>query len=1123
MHEGVPFPFPFPAPPPPPLESSHSKKLRKKRDGHESDGYVSDGPRRGKTKIRIKEDEGRVREKGKEKDEDGVPERTRKKSVLAAAAQSARRAVAGSGGGYDTDGEARTRKKSAKKDAKLEKEAAKAAKKVLKDQEKDRHRSPHEDDPGYATDGASSRKPRRFFGALGGGKSSKPDLKAEARSVPPMPLNLGLDLNLDGGGGSMSASGSGGPAMPLPIAERFATTLSTGGSTAPSRAPSPMLPRAHSPPRKRMRDDGGLWQPGGREMEREVPHRAVREEEDRVSVMDSWPTPGRVQQLQHPPQERRMQQGTSFDGETASRASTPTSSAAHAPMSTATHAETENTMISNWHMQAQQSVSSVATGASSTLSLASEVSNMTTTTTGTANSMSTGMSTGAFYGASTVSLQTISTSSTGSPSRSSAGIGASESAPLRAPAVIFTRATSPAPLVAVLPSPMATPPVSATWPSPPSGVLPTSPIAISPINVTPSTPVARSPTKPRSGSTPKHPPVAPLSIMRALRMKASLDNILPGRGRDGGRDAKESREGRDGGNTSPASSTGMTQTLIAPALSQGGLSPALSSPGTPGTPFVIVPSAPGSPASSNGFAAPQAFAAAAAAAGAPVLPPLGSRARSRSPSRARSPFPRSPVSPVNIPAFPTSPIPPGPMVRAPVPTRAISVPNTAAQPTPARLVIPGSVGNSNTYTGLRSPSPLLFPGGRASLAQGPGLPRSPSPHHNHTQQGMVSPNVLAYYELPPPGPAPRGPLPPPPGAPGGAAGPQSPTGDAPRSPYALSYIDGPAPGALRQRVVDRTPRTLPPELSAMRAGGGAQIQRGKESPFPVRPLLPPPAGVPPVPAGMVSLPAGSAAGRRLAPSPQPGQAPRDMQQGGVGADRYEQAKRRAAEMHAARAHAQSWVNDEGWDDDDDDEDVYADLDGDEDGSAEAGVDLAYALGGRKQPPRRPVPAPPQAYAEYLDIEDGDGDASRGSLEHSDESHYPPSADGHAPVHAYAGPGGAQPYGFMTADPYAAPAARPRPRKPQVHFSDDGHGDNGNNHPHDGQRATQYSTYTLATEGGERLSRWSGSVYSRASILDEDASGATRDRLVRRVEAMLAKEGKGAGADAPQGGRTWGRF
>lgn len=40
--------------------------------------------------------------------------------------------------------------------------------------------------------------------------------------------------------------------------------------------------------------------------------------------------------------------------------------------------------------------------------------------------------------------------------------------------------------------------------------------------------------------------------------------------------------------------------------------------------------------------------------------------------------------------------------------------------------------------------------------------------------------------------------------------------------------------------------------------------------------------------------------------------------------------------------------------------------------------------------------------------------------------------------------------------------------------------------------------------GDRTSRWSGSIYSRMSIMDEEESNAARDRFVKRVEAMLAE-------------------
>lgn len=50
--------------------------------------------------------------------------------------------------------------------------------------------------------------------------------------------------------------------------------------------------------------------------------------------------------------------------------------------------------------------------------------------------------------------------------------------------------------------------------------------------------------------------------------------------------------------------------------------------------------------------------------------------------------------------------------------------------------------------------------------------------------------------------------------------------------------------------------------------------------------------------------------------------------------------------------------------------------------------------------------------------------------------------------------------------------------------------------------------------GDRTSRWSGSVYSRSSILDEDESEEMRDRFVKRVEAMLDAERSRAPAYIP---------
>ncbi|TFK19519.1 hypothetical protein FA15DRAFT_674365 [Coprinopsis marcescibilis] len=58
--------------------------------------------------------------------------------------------------------------------------------------------------------------------------------------------------------------------------------------------------------------------------------------------------------------------------------------------------------------------------------------------------------------------------------------------------------------------------------------------------------------------------------------------------------------------------------------------------------------------------------------------------------------------------------------------------------------------------------------------------------------------------------------------------------------------------------------------------------------------------------------------------------------------------------------------------------------------------------------------------------------------------------------------------------------------------------------HDSFAVSEYYGWDDASMAmGNRESRWSGSIYSRVSILDPDQSEETRDRFVRRVEAMLA--------------------
>jgi hypothetical protein len=79
----------------------------------------------------------------------------------------------------------------------------------------------------------------------------------------------------------------------------------------------------------------------------------------------------------------------------------------------------------------------------------------------------------------------------------------------------------------------------------------------------------------------------------------------------------------------------------------------------------------------------------------------------------------------------------------------------------------------------------------------------------------------------------------------------------------------------------------------------------------------------------------------------------------------------------------------------------------------------------------------------------------------------------------------------------------RKRRSTLYASDDdssahGHGNGGNN----------------AGSGKGRNSRWSGSVYSRASFMDTEKSGEARQRFLRHVEEMLNERGERVPAVPP---------
>jgi len=69
-------------------------------------------------------------------------------------------------------------------------------------------------------------------------------------------------------------------------------------------------------------------------------------------------------------------------------------------------------------------------------------------------------------------------------------------------------------------------------------------------------------------------------------------------------------------------------------------------------------------------------------------------------------------------------------------------------------------------------------------------------------------------------------------------------------------------------------------------------------------------------------------------------------------------------------------------------------------------------------------------------------------------------------------------------------------------------------------------------GGDRNSRWSGSIYSRVSVLDPEKSEEARQRFVQRVEDMYGDGGREKVPPVPKipdvfvgatPGRSWNRF
>ena len=316
----------------------------------------------------------------------------------------------------------------------------------------------------------------------------------------------------------------------------------------------------------------------------------------------------------------------------------------------------------------------------------------------------------------------------------------------------------------------------------------------------------------------------------------------------------------------------------------------------------------------------------------------------------------------------------------------------------------------------------------------------PSPRNSN----LPSPNVLAYYDIPPPSPPPVGPLP---SVPAGRPG--SSNGNA-------NVL--PSPAALRQRLMDRPPRQFPSDLHPV-VHPPSNIQRGREQPFPSRPVLAIPGASPGI-GGPSTASEFRGPARRYGTMPLPGTLAGGGGGGGGSApadvyanSRYQEEKDKAYARRGLTGpgpnqptQRRNWI-----DDDREDADSVTDND--------------------------------SAKAELRDVLDRFDD---GSAESAD-SHYEEAGHALGRSRSIEAMKNNHHESFPVSEYYGARARPPR---------------SSSSNGHDGEYQ-----FEDGRAGGDRMSRWSGSVYSRASILDEDESGETRDRLVKRVEEMLDSQTK----------------
>ncbi|CAA7264454.1 unnamed protein product [Cyclocybe aegerita] len=942
---GVAFPdIPIP---PRPTTSNNGRRLKKKRGadgGYESDGgYVSDT---GKKKEKKEKKEKKVKEEEKVREgEGGEGERTRKKSLISVVKSSKKKDKekerdkdASFDVGYDTDGGPTSSAKKPKRPSKTKTKTAEAG---------------YETDGGYVSSSGTKRsKARAFFGLSS--KSSRSDLHAEAEPVPALPR------------------GFGGKEMPLPIADRFATTLSpTNASASASSSATAISPTSLSPASV----SSSVMTPLGRTTSEPSPSASspISPSPSATQLLGT----GTLPQMSFQPFSAADSPDTQLSP-SRSRSPLPPPSRSMSPVASPTLSPT----IKRDSLMSTNSSSSSGSGSNSNSQNHGQQHSANGSTGGGAGGGAGGGSKRRFFGfasptkgdavghgigsgsGSTITSTSTSvashTHSAKSGSNASSATTHSAAGSLKPPMISFPLTRSPSPSsqpmspgrsptptsASVLPfassSSSSSMPSSSQTPAFSSLASPLSPSSASQLPMR-----SPSPGLPRSPASP--PPVVPLNINRprGMRVRPSLEKL----------------------------------NLLAPPINTNPHNGSVPSPISPNSYVMVTPvPSPGLPPSPNTL----------------------SRSMTRGGSRDGGIGPPSPGI---------------------MPSGDYLVPSPSAAATSFMLGASPAPGAANAGVGANG--------------------------------GLTSPNVLAYYDMPPPSPPPQGPLPsvPPNAQPGGSSS---------SSNASASVNTGQFPfAALRQRVVDRTPRYLPPEL--------ANVQRGRESPFPARPVLPaggvaPPAGMPRRYRDLYTSPTGSGPGEETLA--------------------YLEEKERVEEMRRARIAATGGQKREWVDLEEVERDMVKEklmkIQRKKKGAVRFAVDVD---GGSEE----------EDELEYIDDDSVEGGLEdepelRGVLDRFDNGSAEGASVSEESVFSQRALSRNRSAEALNVD--AEGMAIPRLRVPR-------------------ERPRQLSEYTDddARTLGDRASRWSDSVYSRVSILDEDESEQTRDRFVRRVEAMLEAERK----------------